>query len=529
MTVNLNIGYGCCILIASHSGSKSYSDFNHLYNSRTERILKTYFLGLLFLCLSDACLSQGAYSDSSELPDKPATHFIKPLLEVINSNDAGQIESFVKQNYSSDFLDKFPMEMHLGFMKNLHARHGDFAFHSVRSYEESIPETDLVIIVKAARTELWQAIGIQVNPEKPYKINGLRFSPAPPPINLPKMSSLSIEEALIELDKYVKRMAEKDVFSGSVLLAKGDKVLYQGAYGLASKRFEVPNNLQTKFNLGSMNKMFTSVAIMQLVEQGRLSLNDKLSKFADESWLAKEMSGKIEIQHLLTHSSGLGSYFNQTYMETSKNLYRTLDDYKPLIVDETLRFEPGSDNAYSNTGMFMLGVVIEKVSGQDYFSYIRDHIYKPAGMIHSDSYEMDQPVSNLAIGYHINPGVETGWNNNLYKNVLKGGPAGGGFSTVEDLHRFALALTEFKLLDKGFTEKVYSPKPDLHSPNYGYGFGVRRPANNRIIGHNGGFVGMSSNMDIYLDQGYVSIVLSNYTNGSRPIEIKIRELLDRVD
>lgn len=492
------------------------------------RIMKNFVYSLLFLCLGLPCFAQSNYTDSSELPNKPATKHLEPFLKIWNSGDAEQVESFIKEYYDPELLDAASMEQHISLVLNTNRRHGDHVFHSVRNFDEPRPKTELVVILKTTRTELWHAFTINVSPEKPHKINGLDLKVAAPPSNLPELSALTPQEAVSELDSYLQRMADKDVFSGSVLLAKGGKVLYKAAYGMASKRFNAPNNIETKFNLGSMNKMFTSVAIMQLVEQGKLSLNDKLSKFTDESWLAKEMSEKIEIRHLLTHSSGLGSYFNQTYMTTSKNLYRSLDDYKPLIVDEILRFEPGSDNAYSNTGMFMLGVVIEKVSGQDYFSYIRDHIYKPAGMINSDSYEMDQPVPNLAIGYSPNSDNDSGWSNNLYKSVLKGGPAGGGFSTVDDLHRFALALTEFKLLDREYTEKTYSPKPDLHSPNYGYGFGVRRHANNRIIGHNGGFVGISSNMDIYLDQGYISIVLSNYSNGSRPIENKIRGLLDRV-
>ena len=104
-----------------------------------------------------------------------------------------------------------------------------------------------------------------------------------------------------QLDSFVKTLVQQDKFSGAILLAKGDKVQYNAAFGLASKRYQVANNRQTKFNLGSMNKMFTAVAVMQLVESGKLSLTDKLSRFADKTWLAKTISDKIEIQHLLTH------------------------------------------------------------------------------------------------------------------------------------------------------------------------------------------------------------------------------------
>ena len=491
--------------------------------------MKKIIFGLFVFYWGLPCFAQSNYTDSSELPDSPASQYLEPLLEIWNSGDAEQVKFFVEQNYAPELLDSAPMDRHIDILLNTNAQHGDHVFHAVRSFDESRPETELVLILKTTRTELWHAFTIVVSSEEPYKISSLDLSLASPPTNLPEASALTLEEAATELDNYLQRMTNKDVFSGNVLLAKNEKVLHQSAHGMASKRFEVPNNLQTKFNLGSMNKMFTSVAILQLIEAGKVSLNDKLSKFVDESWFSKDISDKIEIRHLLTHSSGLGSYFNKTYWETSKNSYRNLNDYKPLIANENLSFEPGTDNKYSNTGMFMLGVVIEKVTDKDYFSYIQDHIYTPASMIHSDSYEMDQPVPNLAIGYHPNPNNESGWNNNLYVNVLKGGPAGGGFSTVEDLHRFALALTGYKLLGKALTEEAYSPKPNSHSPYYGYGFGVRGTADNRIIGHNGGFQGMSTNMNIYLDKGYIAVVLSNYSAASRPIEIKIAELLNRVN
>ena len=328
-----------------------------------------------------------------------------------------------------------------------------------------------------------------------------------------------------ELGKYLQAEAAADRFSGTVLVSRKGKIIYSGAFGLASKRFNVANTLDTKLNLGSMNKMFTSVAILQLVEQGKVKLDDRLNKYVDDTWLSDDVSSKIEIQHLLTHASGLGSYFNDQFWQSSKLAFKALEDYKPLIVGETLRFEPGTDFRYSNTGMFLLGVVIEQASGQDYFSYIRDHIYKPAGMVNSDCYEMDQPVQNLAIGYSPSEDNETGWENNLYLHVVKGGPAGGCFSTVEDLNRFAAALTSFKLLSAENTERLYTPKSEFHSEPYGYGFRLLEVSNDRIIGHGGGFLGISANLDIFLDTGFVAAVLSNYGGAARPIRDRIRELV----
>jgi CubicO group peptidase (beta-lactamase class C family) len=177
--------------------------------------------------------------------------------------------------------------------------------------------------------------------------------------------------------------------------------------------------------------------------------------------------------------------------------------------------------------MFLLGAVIEKVTGQNYFDYVREHIYKPAGMVGSDCYEMDRPVSNLAIGYSKERSGDPPWTNNLYKHVIKGGPAGGGFSTVEDLLRFDMALRSHKLLDGEHTEMVWSAKPELNSPEYGFGFGVYGEPGDRIVGHGGGFAGINSNLDMFLDSGYTAVVMSNYDNGATPVRNKMRELIRR--
>ena len=342
-------------------------------------------------------------------------------------------------------------------------------------------------------------------------------------------TKLTTKQVVEKLDHYLKAQVKKDTFSGNVLVAKKGKILYQASFGEASKRFNVKNNLETKFNLGSMNKMFTAVAVMQLIESEKLKLTDTLDKFVDETWLPKSISKKIQIQHLLTHSSGLNNYFNRTFMGDSKRRYRNLNDFKALVVDDPLQFEPGTDNRYSNTGMLMLGVVIENVSGENYFDYIDKHIYQRASMINSGSFEMDQPVPNLAIGYEPSNKNKTGWMNNLFLHVVKGGPAGGGFSTLADMHHFALALTKYELLNQALTEQVYSAKPNFHSPNYGYGFNISGTEGNRIIGHRGGFPGILANLSIYLDSDYISVVLSNYGRSAQPVVTEINRLISLIE
>lgn len=338
-------------------------------------------------------------------------------------------------------------------------------------------------------------------------------------------AEISQSDFLKKTKELIDKLCETDSFSGTVLIAKGDQVLYEEACGEASKRFHVANNIDTKFNLGSMNKMFTATSIMQLVEKDVIRLNDPISKYVNESWLSKEITDKVTVHHLLTHTSGLGSYFNRTYWNASRELYRSVDDFKPLVQGETLAFEPGEKFQYSNTGMLLLGVIIEKSTGQDYFDYIRQNIYSPSGMLNSDSYEMDQPVENLAIGYIRRPDKEYGWENNIYKHVIKGGPAGGGFSTVRDLHKFAFALINEKLVSKPSLDLLWK---DYLRSNYGYGFKIKETKGGKVVGHGGGFPGLNSNLDIFLDSGYIVVVMSNYDCGAIEVSQKLNSWIEKL-
>jgi CubicO group peptidase (beta-lactamase class C family) len=478
---------------------------------------------LLFQVLFAQAPGEISYKDESVMPAGKKGERIRSLIATINSNDPAQIRRFIEEALTEEFQKFAPMEEHINVVLDLFRETGGVDFHSIRTY---VPERkgETVVILKDRLFESWRAFVIGFDGSENFLIAGLRFNVARTPSNVSE-PALTEKQFLQTIKNLLPRLCEKEVFSGSLLIARGDKVLLEYVCGEASKRFHVPNTIETKFNLGSMNKMFTATAIAQLAEKGLLTYQDPISKYVDESWLPKEITSKITIHHLLTHSSGLGSYFNQTFMNSSRALYRKLDDYKPLIKDEKPAFEPGKRFSYSNTGLFLLGVVIEKVTGQSYFDYIRENIYQPAGMMNTDCYEMDYPVENLAIGYSPDRKSPYGWQNNLYQHVIKGGPAGGGFSTVRDLHRFALALLGGKLVSADSLEILWK---DYLGANYGYGFGVVEGPNGKVVGHGGGFSGINGNLDIFIDKGYIVAVLSNYDRGASPVADKINQLLARV-
>ena len=484
---------------------------------------------VLFICLLIAQTgwaqrpAEGDYKDNPVMPAGIQGQRIQSLIDTLNSGDAERVQKFISTECVERFRNMAPMDEHISVFLGFQRETGGIDFYGIRTYTPEQPG-ETVVIVKDRNLEDWRGIVVRFGAAPEHLIAGIGFSPARPPKSVQE-PPLAQEEFLSQTKAFMAKLIDKGLFSGTLLIAKGDQVLLTMAAGEASKAFHVPNNIDTKFNLGSMNKMFTSTAIVQLVEKGKLSLDDPISKYIDESWLPKEVTDRITVRHLLTHSSGLGSYFNETYMKSSRALFRKLDDYKPLIKDDRPAFEPGKQFQYSNTGMFLLGVVIEKITGEDYFAYIRKAIYEPAGMTNTDCYEMDYPVENLAIGYSPDPKSPYGWQNNLYKHVIKGGPAGGGFSTVKDLHKFALALLGGKYVSKESRDAMWT---DHLKADYGYGFSVSEGPAGKVVGHGGGFDGINSNLDIYLDSGFIVAVMSNVDGGASPVARKIGHLLARI-
>jgi len=306
-----------------------------------------------------------------------------------------------------------------------------------------------------------------------------------------------------ELDAFVLKQVAADRFSGCVLVAHQGTPIFRKAYGFASKRFKVANQIDTKFNLGSITKVFTKVALMQLAERRRLFLEDYISKYLEN--FPSDIASKVTINHLLNHTSGMGNYFNEKF-EASKNKLRTVDDFMSLFLNDPLSFKPGEKMEYSNNGYVVLGKIIESVSGEDYYDYVREHVYRPARMSDSDHYETDSPVPNLAIGYtrmhdqyHQHNGGS--WRENSLMIGIKGSPAGGGYSTVDDMLRFSIALRNHKLLNQEYTDLLYlqpSPAGTVQAEKP-HGFGV-----------SGGAPGIGAAFKMYLDIDYTEAILSNH-------------------
>lgn len=421
-------------------------------------------------------------------PSNPAQQRLEAWVEVINSGDTEALEDFIAENYSAAALEQLPVEARTNIESDF-MRYRPLTLHRV----EVQSETRASAIIYSELAEIWAQVNLEVTAEAPHPIQGMRVGLIPPPADAPAQPALSDDELGAYLDGYLARMTEAGLFSGAVLVAKGDEILYEGAFGEADRENDLPNQTDTKFNLGSMNKMITAVAIAQLVEEGKLAFDDLASAYLPD--LPEDIASQVTIEHLLTHTSGLAEFFDSPLWPELQDNPDTVSGYFPLFIDQPLQFKPGARHQYSNSNFIMLGAIIEAITGQDYFEYVREYIYEPAGMTDTDAYARDAEVPNLAVGYTRSdengrqmPASEE--QANTAKLPMRGSPAGGGYSTVGDLYRFGQALRNGTLLSPESVALLTNGKVDAgQNRQYAYGFVDELLNGLRIVGHGGGFAG----------------------------------------
>jgi CubicO group peptidase (beta-lactamase class C family) len=309
-------------------------------------------------------------------------------------------------------------------------------------------------------------------------------------------------QALAALSEHAAERARAGEFAGAVLVARHGKVLLEDAWGRADRKAGVANTPATRFRIGSMNKMFTAVATLQLVEAHKLALDDPIGKHLPD-YPNKQVAAKVTVRHLLTHTGGTGDIFGPEFDQHRLQL-REHRDYLKLYGRRGLTHEPGSRFEYSNYGYVLLGALIEQVSGESYDDYVRDHIFRRAGMRSTGALPEAVDVPGRAVGYlRASPGSD--WVPNTDTLPWRGTAAGGGYSTVGDLLRFAQALESGMLISKRTLAEATRP----HQQQYGYGFGVQGQGRLGSYGHGGGAPGMNGELRVFPQLGYIVVSLSN--------------------
>ena len=374
----------------------------------------------------------------------------------------------------------------------------------VKKTEES-SATRFAVLLKEKESDQFVRATLVVAAAEPYKVTdfSLRAIPTPDEFRPKRMSEA---DAISALRAEIEEVVAHDRFAGAVLVAKHGTPIFAQAYGLADRAKKIPNKLDTKFRIGSMNKMFTATAVLQLVQSGKLALTDSLGKIV-HGYPNQAVAMKVTIDHLLTHTGGTGDIFGPEF-DAHRLELRTLDDYVKLYGKRDLAFEPGSKWAYSNYGFLLLGVVIEHATGTNYYDWVDEHVFRPAGMTGTGSLPEDQAVPDRAVGYMKHDPMKP-WQPNTDTLPYRGTSAGGGYSTVTDLLRFANAITGHRLLDAKYADLLTTGKVKMPLGGmYAYGFVVDSSDGVRCVGHSGGAPGMNGDLEI-CDSGYTIIVLSN--------------------
>lgn len=258
----------------------------------------------------------------------------------------------------------------------------------------------------------------------------------------PPVARISEAEVVPRLAKSLDSLAALDQFSGVVLLARNDIPVFQRAYGMADREAARPNTLETAFNLGSINKVFTATAIRQLADAGKLDLDSSMARYWPE-YPNQEVARRVTVRQLLEHRSGIAGNIFAVPAGGTRQTIRHNRDLLPLFVSDSLQFEPGTRQQYSNVGYVVLGMLVERVSGEDYYEYVHRHIYQPAGMTGTVHFAVDSLPRNTALGY-TRGGRDAPAATPLHRNTDllpgRGSAAGGGYSTAADLLRFVQAL-----------------------------------------------------------------------------------------
>jgi CubicO group peptidase (beta-lactamase class C family) len=297
-----------------------------------------------------------------------------------------------------------------------------------------------------------------------------------------------------------------DEFSGAVLVVRDGRTVFEGAYGFADRERRVPNTPLTQFRAGSMYKMLTAVATLQLVQAGTLRLDAPLVTYLPD-YPNAEMAARVTPHHLLTHTGGTGDIFGPQFTAYRSEL-RNISDYLGLYGTRDLQFAPGAKHVYSNYGFMLLGALVERLSGKSYDDHIAARVLAPAGMTATGTAPEDALVPGRSVGYMRQ--ASGALVSNAPTLPYRGTPAGGGYSTVGDFARFAAALREHRLLDPTHTALLVSGKVAV-APGfqYAYGFIDRVVGGRRFVGHGGGAPGMNGELAFEPNGGYVVVVLSN--------------------
>jgi CubicO group peptidase (beta-lactamase class C family) len=368
-----------------------------------------------------------------------------------NSGSFEQMDAFIRENYTSEAQQRVTTDVR---KQRFEQMRGDFG--KLNPVNVSTTPQGLQIDAESEKGE-HVTFRFAIDAAAPHLINGVGVQvgggpggapgPALPPLSIAKDATR--EQIASTLDAYVRKL---DNFSGVVLAAKDGNVLFESAYGLANRRWNIPNKVTTRFDVGSITKDYTKLAVAQLVQAGKLKLDALVITYLPD-YPNKEWAQKATVAQLVDHSSGLGDIFTERFWQSNTMRLRTPKDFIEFFGNDPLQFEPGKGKKYSNYGYVVLGAVIEAASGESYYDYVQKHIFDAVPMRGTGFFEFRKPIPDVALGHtrRLPDGTESKDWMETRNEFARGIPAGLSFSSARDLFQFERALRGGKLVNEAGT------------------------------------------------------------------------------
>ena len=442
-----------------------------------------------------------------QLQESPAGSNILKYIDLYNSEASLSSEN-LKTVFAEEVFEKIPIDDLIQILEEGRMQDGQIALYEALRLEKFHYE----LLFKSIGNQDWMKGSFMLEKQAPYKIVGFGFDNGKPsnnesPIYGPKeqvareakpIKIISKKEIKQVADEICQAYHQMNWFDGVILIAKEGKPIFEKAYGLADREQQIPNTIDTKFRIGSLNKSYTDVLILQLIEQGKIKLDQKLADF--NLGFPADIAQKITIQHLLTHTSGFGDIFIPEYLDNIR-AYKDIDDILPLLLNAPLIFEPGTDQSYSNYGYIVLGAILEKVTGSSFEQLLQSNILDKIKAI-ATHYDIAENISGEAQSYQFNlDGTKT----NNTATLEYPTPDGGMYANASDLLAFYQAQTfSNQLLSDETKLKMVADYRDIDMKWEDI---LNNPR--AIQGFAGGGPGVSALVLTFLKEKYIVIILAN--------------------
>lgn len=433
----------------------------------------------------------------------------------IRAINAGTPEAYTKavpEVFAQAFVQSTGEARLAGLFARLRQNFGALEYHHSEMMETKIGERIsriLHVYAKAKGAQGWKDFQLRLEENPPHKIKEVAFiADVAEPIALPN-GAITDRTTLDWLNNYVDKLIADNDLAGSVLIAQGDKIVYERAFGFADAKRASKITPDTRLNMASGSKMFAALAIAQLVEKGKLSYSDPISKYFPDFPNAA-FAKKATIHHLLSHTSGVKEYWTDEYEKNWKQI-TDVKQMLPWVYKVGTAFEPGTKFEYSNSNFILAGLIVERVSALDYYDYVRKHITGPLGMTMTDFYQRDGSATNLAEPLKKDA---TGWE--VAELGARGTSAGGCYSTPRDMLKFARGLMSGKLVSKDMLSRLTTTKTrEVNAMmDYGYGFEIGNEGNVKSFGHGGIARGTNFEFRYFPAEDLTFIAFNNQDNGA---------------